>query len=232
MITATALEELGRLKANGQPFFLAVGLLRPHLPFGAPARYLVPYQNLQLPAIQHPQKPTGKTTWHGSGEFMKYNRWQRNPNQDRDFADEVRKHYAACVTYADALTGRILDRLDHLGLAENTVVVLWGDHGWHLGEHAIWGKHSLYEESLRSPLIIAGPEIQFAGKPSQAVVETVDIFPTLCDLTGLAKPAFLSGHTLMPNLQDPALTGGAAVSYRGAVKTICMRTKFAGSAAL
>ena len=220
LITATALEELGRLKANGQPFFLAVGLLRPHLPFGAPARYLVPYQNLQLPAIQHPQKPTGKTTWHGSGEFMKYNRWQRNPNQDRDFADEVRKHYAACVTYADALTGRILDRLDHLGLAENTVVVLWGDHGWHLGEHAIWGKHSLYEESLRSPLIIAGPEIQFAGKPSQAVVETVDIFPTLCDLTGLAKPAFLSGHTLMPNLQDPALTGGAAVSYRGAVKTI------------
>ena len=220
LITSKALEEMQVLAADGEPFFLAVGIIRPHLPFGSPQRYFVPYRDIQLPVIRNPQKPKGKTTWHGSGEFMKYNRWNRNPNQDADFADEVRKHYAACVTYADALTGRLLDKLNQLGLAENTIVVLWGDHGWHLGEHAIWGKHSLFEESLRSPLIIASPNILTPGKPSQAVVETVDIFPTLCDLAGLAKPTSLSGSTLVPHLENPTKREGTAVSYRAAAQTI------------
>jgi iduronate 2-sulfatase len=115
------------------------------------------YRNAELPPIRYPHKPTGKTTWHRSGEFMKYHRWGRNPNEDAEFAVLVRKHYAACVTYADAMMGRILDRLDELKQRDNTIIVLWGDHGWHLGEHAVWGKHTLFEESLRSPLLVSYP---------------------------------------------------------------------------
>ena len=135
-----ALRQLGELASDTQkPFFLAVGILRPHLPFGAPARYMVPYRNAELPATPHPAKPEGKTTWHGSGEFMKYNRWGRNPNEDAEFAIEVRKHYAACVSFADAQVARMMAKLKDTGADENTIVVLWGDHGWHLGEHAVWG---------------------------------------------------------------------------------------------
>ncbi|MEN8678846.1 MAG: sulfatase, partial [Akkermansiaceae bacterium] len=155
--TLNQLDLLAKGNKAGKPFFLATGILRPHLPFGAPAKYMTHYQDAKLPPIAHPKKPEGKTTWHGSGEFMKYNRWGKNPNTDPDFAIEVRKHYAACVSYADAQVGKIIARLNKLGLAENTIIIVWGDHGWHLGEHAIWGKHSLFEESLRSPLIIVDP---------------------------------------------------------------------------
>jgi iduronate 2-sulfatase len=221
-----ALHQLDQLapKKTGKPFFLAVGIIRPHLPFGSPARYIGPYRQAELPTVAHPEKPEGKTTWHGSGEFMKYQRWGRNPNTDAAFAIEVRKHYAACVTYADTLVGRILERLDTLGLRENTVVVLWGDHGWHLGEHAIWGKHALFEESLHSPLIISPPTIKRAGASTQAIVETLDIFPTLCDLTGLPQPDFVHGVSLRPMLENPNMPGHSAISYAGKGRTIRTET--------
>ncbi|MBC8352901.1 MAG: sulfatase [Planctomycetes bacterium] len=214
-ITDEALRQLGDLSNHDsdKPFFLAVGIIRPHLPFGAPAKYLEPYRDAKLPAIPHPTKPKGKTTWHGSGEFMKYNRWKRNPNDDADFAIEVRRHYAACVTYADAQVGKILGRLDALGQRENTIVVLWGDHGWHLGEHAIWGKHSLFEESLRSPLIVSYPGLAHSGKASDSIVETLDVFPTLCDLTKLPKPDFTQGVSLRSILENPDSPGHPAISY-------------------
>jgi len=144
---------------------------------------------------------------------MKYNRWKMNPNSDAAFATEVRKHYAACVTYADSQVGRILTKLDELGLRDSTIVVLWGDHGWHLGEHAIWGKHALFEESLRSPLIIHYPGIPHPGEESQSIVETLDIFPTLCELAGLPQPDFTQGVSLGPILQKPTAPGHAAISY-------------------
>ncbi|CAN0363553.1 unnamed protein product, partial [Ectocarpus sp. 4 AP-2014] len=105
--------------------------------------------------------------------------------------------------------------------ADQTVIVLWGDHGWHLGEHAVWGKHTLFEESLRSPLIVSSPDIQRPGEACDPIVETIDLFPTLCDLTGTPKPDFLPGDTLVPLLEDPtAITGGEAVSYQGHAATI------------
>ncbi len=207
------LDALAGTESDRQPFFLAVGIIRPHLPFGAPAKYLEPYRDIQLPPIPHAEKPSGKTTWHRSGEFMKYNRWKKNPNSDKEFATKVRKHYAACVTYADAQVGRVLTKLAQLGLRDNTIVVLWGDHGWHLGEHAIWGKHSLFEESLRSPLIIHYPGIPHPGKATQSVVETLDIFPTLCELAGLPRPGFAQGVSLGPILEQPTAPGHAAISY-------------------
>jgi len=217
----TALNQLGQLSADPQkPFFLAVGILRPHLPFGAPAKYFDLYRDAQLPPTPHPTKPLGKTTWHKSGEFMKYNRWGRNPNEDEAFAIEVRKHYAACVSYADAQVGRLLAKLEETGEADNTVVVLWGDHGWHLGEHAIWGKHSLFEESLHSPLIVSYPGMKNPGESTDSIVESLDVFPTLCDLTGLPAPDFVDGESLLPLLVDPAAAGHPAVSYNGKAKTI------------
>ena len=224
LITNEALKQMDGLAKGGKPFFLAVGIIRPHLPFGAPAKYLKHYRDAKLPATLHPQKPTGKTTWHGSGEFMKYNRWKRNPNTDAAFALEVRKHYAACVSYADAMVGRLLARLDALKLRDNTIIVLWGDHGWHLGEHAIWGKHALFEESLSSPLIIVHPGLAAPGKPTQAMVETLDIFPTVCDLTGLKPPAHLNGQSLMPILKNPNAKGHPAFAYKGGAQTIRTET--------
>lgn len=216
-----SLKQLETLASDAdKPFFLAVGILRPHLPFGAPAKYLKPYADAKFPPTPHPEKPTGKTTWHGSGEFMKYNRWKRNPNTDAEFALEVRKHYAACVSYADAQVGRVLEKLAATGADKNTIVVLWGDHGWHLGEHAVWGKHTLFEESLRSPLIVHYPDMKQPGESSNAVVETLDLFPTLCDLAGLPKPDFVDGASLREILERPASPGHAAVAYAGGAKTI------------
>jgi iduronate 2-sulfatase len=216
-----ALRQMDALTADSQnPFFLAVGILRPHLPFGSPAKYMSHYKEVELPSTPHPIKPEGRTTWHRSGEFMKYNRWGRNPNDDAAFAVEVRKHYAACVSYADAQVGKLLQKLEDTGVRQNTVIVLWGDHGWHLGEHAIWGKHALFEESLRSPLIISHPEMSDPGSATDSIVETLDLFPTLCDLTGVSIPDFAHGVSLVPMLEDPAYGGHPAISYTGGAQTI------------
>ncbi|MEM7307477.1 MAG: sulfatase [Planctomycetota bacterium] len=221
LVARDALAELERLAGQAEPFLLAVGFIRPHLPFGAPARYMQPYEGIELPPIPQPQTPAGRTTWHRSGEFFgQYVHGERDPRSDAAYADELRRHYAACVTYVDALVGRVLARLEQLDLARNTVVVLWGDHGWHLGEHSIWGKHALFEESLRSPLIVRAPGLARPGVHSDAVVETIDVFPTLCELTGVAPPPELDGSSLGPQLARPAEEGDSAVAYRHGAETI------------
>jgi iduronate 2-sulfatase len=220
-----ALLQLNQLTSDtDHPFFLAVGILRPHLPFGAPAKFLKPYATVKLPATPHPTKPKGRTTWHTSGEFMKYNRWKRDPNTDAAFALQVRKHYAACVSYADAQVGRLMAQLEKTGAARNTIVILWGDHGWHLGEHALWGKHALFEESLRSPLIVSYQGITKPGEATDAMVETLDVFPTLCDLAGITKPDFVDGVSLLPLLNNPNSTGHSAVAYSRGARTIRTKT--------
>lgn len=225
LITEEALNQLGQLTRPGEkPFFLAVGIIRPHLPFGAPKKYMDLYEGVKLPPIPHRQKPAGRTTWHRSGEFMKYNRWGKDPRKDQQFADDLRKHYAACVSYADAQVGRLLEKLKETGADKNTTVIVWGDHGWHLGEHSIWGKHSLFEESLRSPLIVYYPNIDKAGEKSRAVVETTDIFPTLCDLTGVPTPEFIHGVSLLPILENPNAQGHTALAYQGRASTIRSKT--------
>ncbi|MCB1122559.1 MAG: sulfatase [Verrucomicrobiae bacterium] len=215
LIVEEGLRQMEELAGAGKPFFLAVGIIRPHLPFGSPAKYMEPYKDAELPPTPHPDKPDRRTTWHKSGEFMKYNRWGRDPNEDEEFAIKVRKHYAACVSFADAQVGKLLSRLDSLGLRDETIIVLWGDHGWHLGEHAIWGKHALFEESLLSPLIISAPGMKATGKPTRSMVETLDIYPTLCELTGLTRPQGIQGVSLSSILADPQSPGHVAVGYFG-----------------
>ncbi|MGB3852391.1 MAG: sulfatase [Tunicatimonas sp.] len=225
LITNEALEQLRLLSTdNEKPFFLAVGIIKPHLPFGAPQSYLDMYEGVDFPPIVHPKKPAGETTWHQSGEFMKYNRWGKDPNANEDFANEVRRHYAACVSYADAQVGKVLDELKRTGADKNTIVVLWGDHGWHLGEHAIWGKHTLFEEALLSPLIIHYPGMENKGSKTNALVETLDIFPTLCELTGVDIPEFARGRSLKPILDNPNASGHPTVGYWKEDKTIRTET--------
>lgn len=113
-----------------------------------------------------------------------------------------------------------MKRLKKSGAAGNTIVILWGDHGWHLGEHAVWGKHTLFEESLRSPLIISHPGIKKPGAPTNSMVETLDVFPTLCDLAGLPKPDFVDGVSLQPLLDDPSSPGHPAIAYGKGARTI------------
>ncbi len=217
-----ALREIEVLANAGKPFLLACGILRPHLPFGAPEVYLTPYLNNPLPPIAHPEKPAGQTTWHASAEFKRYQRWGRDPNLDPEFADQVRKHYAACVSYADAQVGKLISKLKERGLWENTVIVLWGDHGWHLGEHAVWGKHTLFEESLHSPLLIRAPDQSHRNQVSNTVVQTVDVFPTLCELTNIPVPDFVSGRSLVPELTGPVndTTEMYAISYMSNAQSI------------
>lgn len=224
-ISNEAVKQLRDLSVNNEkPFFLAVGFIRPHLPFGAPKSYFDRYGGVELPEIPHPHKPQGRTTWHASGEFMKYNRWGKDPNTDAVFADKVRRHYAASVSYADAQVGKVLAELKRSGADKNTIIVLWGDHGWHLGEHAIWGKHSLFEESLNSPMIIHYPSMTERGTKTEAMVETLDIFPTLCDLTGIEMPEFAQGVSLKEQLENPSSTGHSAIAYFKGVSTIRTKT--------
>ena len=216
LITNETINQIEKLAASDKPFFLAVGIIRPHLPFGAPAKYMEHYRNVELPPIAHPNKPEGKTTWHRSGEFMKYSREDnKDPREDAQYADTVRRHYAACVSFADAQVGRIIQSLNDAKVADDTIIVLWGDHGWHLGEHNVWGKHTLFEESLLAPLVIVTPEMKLPGEKTDAMVSTVDIFPTLCELAELKSPDFAVGRSLVPQLADPTAKGHDVVAYLG-----------------
>jgi iduronate 2-sulfatase len=224
-ITDEALNQLNELTIKkNTPFFLAVGIIKPHLPFGAPKKYYDNYDGVTFPEIEHPEKPEGRTTWHNSSEFMKYNNWDKDANTDSEFAYELRRHYAACVSYADAQVGKILDELKRTGADKNTIIILWGDHGWHLGEYGIWGKHSLFEEALHAPLIIYDPSRKNNGAKSKAIVETVDIFPTLCELVGIEIPNYAQGVALNDIIDNPNTKGHQAIAYQANATTIRTNT--------
>lgn len=220
LIVEEGLKQIEKLTSSKKPFFLAIGLIKPHLPFGVPKKYLDMYNGVEFPAIQHPDKPEGKTTWHSSKEFMAYNREGKDPRTDMEFAMELKRYYAACVSYADKHVGDILNKLKETGADKNTIIVLWGDHGWHLGEHAIWGKHSLFEESLKSPLIIYDPSFTKKGQKIDVIVESLDIFPTLSELCQLPNPAFVNGSSLLPLIQNKDTTNRVAVAYTSEASTI------------
>ena len=199
-IAAEGIARLKELAAGDKPFFLAVGFIKPHLPWVAPQSYTGALADLAVGS----GKPDFPSTWHGSGEFRQYQFNEGDPFTSPEAAAKYRQAYLACVRYTDAQVGKLLDALACLPAAENTIVVLWGDHGFLLGEHGIWGKHCLYEEALHSPLIIRIPEQPQPGTRSEAIVEAVDIYPTLTACAGLPLPDHLEGNSLLPQLRDPA----------------------------
>jgi iduronate 2-sulfatase len=199
-----AVELLRELK--GRPFFLAVGFAKPHLPFVAPKRYWDPYDPAKLPSAPNPKPPQGAPGFalHNFAELRSYHGMLRgNDPVTPEQARSLVHGYYACVSYLDAQVGRVLDELQRLGLAETTIVVLWGDHGWFLGEHGLWCKHANYEACTRVPLILAVPG-QTRGQHTPALVEFVDIYPTLAELCGLPKPDGLEGTSFAPLVADPA----------------------------
>lgn len=205
MLADKVIKDLNSFSNTGEPFFLAVGFWKPHLPFNAPKKYWDMYNEADIPLAANPFMPENAPA-EASHEWTELRRMydgipKKGPVSD-DLAKKLIHGYYACVSYTDAQIGKVLSELDRLGLAENTVVVLWGDHGWHLGEHGLWCKHCNFDKVLNAPLIVQAPG-KAKGAKTNTLVEFIDIYPTLCDLTGLDKPEHLDGESLVPVLSDP-----------------------------
>jgi len=216
-------------QVRDRPFFLAVGFLRPHLPFVAPRKYWDLYdpKEIALPENRKPPEGAPPLALHNSGELRSYSDIPRREPIGDAQARRLIHGYRACVSYVDAQIGRVLDELDRLGMRDRTIVCLWGDHGWHLGEHGLWGKQTNFEDATRVPLILASPDAEAPGRTTDALVELVDLYPTLAELAGLPVPERLEGVTFARLLDDPSAPGKpAALSQypRGRAMGRSMRT--------
>jgi iduronate 2-sulfatase len=203
-ITTKAIEYLKSFKNSKTPFFLGVGHLKPHLPFNAPKQYWDLYNRESFREIKDRNKPENapEIAFHQWQELRGYADIPDNGPLTPDMEMTLRHAYYACVSYVDAQIGKLLATLDELGLRENTIIVLWGDHGYHLGEQNIWCKSTNFEMSARSPLIIASSDLNNKGAKCDALVESVDIYPTILDLTNQDKNPTHTGNSLKPFLYN------------------------------
>jgi len=200
-----AIEILGERKGKNEPFFLAVGFAKPHLPFVAPKKYWDLYDPAKLPVAASSEPPKGAPSYapQFGGELRQYHGIPKSGAIPAEQARQLIHGYYAATSFADAQIGRLLAALKEKGLAENTIVILWGDHGWHLGDHGMWCKHTNYEMATRAALVMRIPGQKATGKPSERFVEFVDIFPTLAEVCGLPKPEGVEGFSFAPLLNDP-----------------------------
>lgn len=196
-----AIKLLGEHAKEKSPFFMAVGLYRPHTPFVAPKSY---FDRYPLEKIVVPTVPDDYYETLPAPAVTSLTRKKDQFNLANDLARQAIQAYYASITFADAQVGRIVDAVDRLGLAENTVIVFTSDHGYHMGEHGHWQKTTLFENAANVPLIIAAPNLEAAGRSTECPAEMIDFYPTLADLCGLEAPANLSGVSLTPALNDPA----------------------------
>lgn len=201
-----------RREIDGTPFFIAAGFVRPHLPFSAPKRYWDLYRPKDVPLPLVEDLPIDAPTIAGKrgGEITNYTPVPTDP--DGVFPERLKRTlvhgYYASTSFVDAQIGRVLDGLREAGLVENTIVVLWGDHGFHLGDHGIWTKHTNYEQATRIPILVRAPGVSTPGSVTAQLAESVDLFPTLVDLAGLPPPKVpqaLDGISLVPVLKDPGV---------------------------
>ncbi len=203
-----AQEAIRRIQAAaatpGQPFFIAVGFLKPHLPFCAPKKYWDLYERSSFKLAERRTPPDGAPAYAPTsfGELRQYSDTPESGPVNDETARRLIHGYYAATSYMDAQLGKVLDALDASGQAGNTIIVLWGDHGWHLGDHGMWCKHTNYEQAARIPLIISGPGL--AQGHTRSLVETVDLYPTLAELASLPAPAGLDGRSFAATLRDPA----------------------------
>lgn len=210
-VAVKAKNQLIEFTKNKQAFFFAVGFIKPHLPFVAPKKYWDLYDRKDMPLaeFQEHAKNSPEIAYHRSGELKSYTdipemcTFTDQGNQTKlniDKQKELIHGYYAAVSYIDAQVGILLNTLDSLKVLDNTIIVLWGDHGWHLGDHDLWNKHTNFENATHAPLIISAPGMK-AGK-TKSLTELVDIYPTLCELSGLPIPATLDGSSLVPAMKD------------------------------
>ncbi|MFN8240954.1 MAG: sulfatase, partial [Bacteroidales bacterium] len=205
-VASKALSYLSSLSKSGQPFFLAAGFIKPHLPFVCPEKYWRLYDNetINLPAYQ--AKPEGgpdiaMTNW---GELRRYKGIPAVGPLPADTSRLLIQGYMACVSFTDAQVGKLLDEVERLGLKDNTVIVLFGDHGWHLGDHGLWCKHTNFEQATRAPLIIYVPGIK-GGKSESAMVEFVDVYPSIAEVCGLSPEKQTEGRSLVQLMKNPGM---------------------------
>ncbi len=209
-VASHAVDRLRSLSSNpDQPFFLAVGFVRPHLPFSVPRKYWEMYDRDELPMPEFEKAPEGAPKYAAKrrGEITAF---KPVPVEDVIYQDDLKRDlihgYYASISYMDTQVGRVLDEVEALGLDENTIIVLWGDHGWHLGDHGSWTKHSNYEQANRIPIIVYAPGVTQAGRSTGQLAETVDIYTTLSSLAGLPRPSGpqpIDGIDLTPVLRNP-----------------------------
>ena len=203
LILNSAVDELKKLKAQHKPFFLGVGFFKPHLPFNAPKKYWDLYERSSIPIASDPFIPKNvhPKSLGKMGEFYNYKLSDEKPTLDQpvsdDYARKLIHGYYASISYVDHLIGQLLKELKALDLDKNTLIVLWGDHGWHLGNDRKWGKHSLFERSLKSALIVKLPTDQHVSKEINTIVESVDLYPTILDYCGIKYPYDLDGKSLL-----------------------------------
>jgi len=211
-LTEMAIQLLDSLSNNKKPFFLAVGFLKPHLPFVAPKKYWDLYDRNEFEIAPYQKKALNSPdiAYHRSGELKNYSdipEFDSYSEKELDHLSvaqqkELIHGYYAAMSYTDAQIMMLLNELDKLGIRENTIIVLWGDHGWHLGDHGLWNKHTNFEEATHALMMMSVPG-QKKGIQSVATSEFVDIFPTLCDLVSIPKPKYLDGISLVPVIKDP-----------------------------
>ncbi|WP_298653888.1 sulfatase [uncultured Proteiniphilum sp.] len=209
-VARKAIDRLRELKKEpDQPFFMAVGFVRPHLPFSAPKKYWDMYDpdKLPMPEYEKDAENAPKMATKRGGEIDQF---KPIPPGQYVYADSLTRKlihgYYASMSYMDAQVGRLLDELERLDMLDNTIIVLWGDHGWHLGDHGYWTKHTNYEQANRIPLIVVAPGVTTPGTSTGQPAETVDIYPTLTELAGLGKPVTpqpIDGLSMVPILKDP-----------------------------
>jgi len=201
-----ATADLRRLAKMDDPFLLAVGFFKPHLPFIAPKKYwdLYDRDNIRLPETYHRPKDAPDEAIHNWGELRRYAEIPAEGPLSDEMARTLIHGYYACVSYTDAQVGKLLDELKRLKLEDNTIVILWGDHGWNLGEHTLWCKHCCFETSMHAPLIVSAPGIN-GGVKAGGLTEFIDIYPSLCELAGIPTPEHLQGKSFVPLMKTPAL---------------------------
>tara|TARA_Y100000768_G_scaffold143577_2_gene106988 strand:+ start:1436 stop:3598 length:2163 start_codon:yes stop_codon:yes gene_type:complete len=204
--TNYALIKMEEAANSGKPFFLAVGYTKPHLPFVAPKKYWDMYDRSSISI--HPEQGRDSSipsiAFHNNHELVNnYSDIPSNGNITVDKQKELIHGYKACVSYVDAQVGILLSKLDELGLSSNTIVVLWGDHGWHLGDHGLWIKHTNFEQAVSSPMIIYSPDHGLENNMTNSPVELLDIYPTLCDLAGISIPNEAEGKSVKEVMNDP-----------------------------
>ncbi|MBK1879762.1 sulfatase [Pelagicoccus mobilis] len=207
-VATHAINRLRTLKKNpDQPFFMAVGFARPHLPFSAPKKYWDMYDAAKLPMPEFEKAPKGTPAFavKGRGEISNFKPFPETGPISDDLKRYVIHGYYASMSYVDAQIGRVIDELKRLKMEDNTIIVLWGDHGWHLGDHGSWTKHSNFEQANRIPYLIVAPGVAKPGSSTTQLAETVDIYPTLAELAGLPAPKVpqpIDGVSMVPVLKD------------------------------
>ena len=226
-----AIQKLNELTKKSQPFLLGVGFFKPHLPFNSPGKYWELYNESGLPLTPSPNLPTNvnKASLHESPELNRYEDGDEKASLEMPVSDayarKLHHAYFAAISYVDAQIGKVLYELEKLGLAENTIVVVWGDHGWHLGDQRLWGKEVIFDRALNSTLIIKTLSKGKKGLYINRIVSSIDIYPTLMELCGVKIPFKTDGKSLVPLMENASIIEWENISFGYFRKGISLRTE-------